>query len=1065
LLGGFSLECDGVPVQIPSPRLQVLLSFLALHRSEPQRRQALAFLLWPDSSESQAQTNLRTLLSRLHTVLANADAVLQIDPRSVGWHPAMTLEVDAASFEEALQRADAAAKSTDAAVSTALEQAVSAYSGDLLPDFSDEWIVAERERLRLSFVRALEQLIALLERRREYAAGIAHARRLVRLDRLNEAGYLTLMRLYAVTGSLASALNVYHACASTLQSELGVSPGRALTTAYERLLASDAPPHPELRTRRSSSPAPLVGRDREWQRLLATWQIAASGQPRLLILSGEAGIGKTRLATELRGWAGRQGILTAVTECYAAEGDLAYAPVTSWLRTDALRPNLERLDSEWLGEVARLAPELVPKRFSLRPPGPLTERWQRQRLFEALARAILPHGRPILLVIDDLQWCARDTLDWLHFLLRFDARARLLVVGTVRPEEVDAEHPLTDLLNALRHEGRLAEMPLGPLTVEESTALAGSLAGHSLEPSQATRLYADTEGNPLFIVETVQSRLASTRAEVERSIDETSPDDGGAGGGDLPPGVRAVIARRLDQVTPLARDLLSTAAVIGRLFTFALLERVGRVEEDALLAALDELWRRRIVREHGSEAYDFTHDKLRAVAYAELGSARRRTLHRRVAEALEAEHGADLDAICGQLALHYERAGQPTRAIAYLRRAAEVARRLYANATAVANYRRALALGSARTPREAAGLHDELGEVLHLLGRYDEAQAEWQIALQLTPADDHITSAHLHRKLGNVRRDQYRYDDALAAYDAAEAILGSGGEATSDLWWLGWAQIKLERISTLYWLGHVSDMLALVDEVRSVFERRGPASLRARLYQATGAALLRRDRYVIAPETVEMVRAYLRAVEEADDVGALPAARFLHGFVLLWADALAEADREISAALALAERTGDISLEGRCLTYLTVIARKRGQVEQARSLAERSLRVGTAGQMPDYVGAAHGNLAWAGWRCGDRSTAHLHGQEALQAWRQLPAGYVFEWIGRWPLIGHALDRENIAEAVEHARVLLDPRQQRPPAPIELALAAAIHAVGSGDVEAARTHLSVAADSARLAGYL
>jgi hypothetical protein len=189
------------------------------------------------------------------------------------------------------------------------------------------------------------------------------------------------------------------------------------------------------------------------------------------------------------------------------------------------------------------------------------------------------------------------------------------------------------------------------------------------------------------------------------------------------------------------------------------------------------------------------------------------------------------------------------------------------------------------------------------------------------------------------------------------------------------------------------------------------------------------------------------------------------GFVALWADDLVEAEREIGVALDVAERTGDISLEGRCVTYLAVIARKRQNIERVKELAQRSLQVATAGPMPDYIGAAHGNLAWVGWRLGDCVMAHANGQAACQAWGRLPASYSFEWIGRWPLIALAVDRGDLGEALSHARGLLDRHQQRPPAPIELALTACIQAADRGDIEAARLHLRVAADSASLCGHL
>src|SRR5260370_5771155 len=168
----------------------------------------------------------------------------------------------------------------------------------------------------------------------------------------------------------------------------------------------------------------------------------------MMVLTGEAGIGKTRLAEELLGWVGRQGMPSAYARCSAAEGELAYAPVATWLRADPCRGALSRLTDIWLTEVTRCVPDLLVERPELAPPGPLTEAWQRQRLFEALARAILGARQPLLLLLDDLQWSDRETLKSLHFLLHFASPHLLLLVGPLRPEETTPAHPLQAFLSA-----------------------------------------------------------------------------------------------------------------------------------------------------------------------------------------------------------------------------------------------------------------------------------------------------------------------------------------------------------------------------------------------------------------------------------------------------------------------------------------------------------------------------------------------------------------------------------------------------------------------------------------
>src|SRR5205823_5329627 len=206
-----------------------------------------------------------------------------------------------------------------------------------------------------------------------------------------------------------------------------------------------SPDSPAIRTpeRHSMLDArlPLIGRAREWERLHAAWLQASAGAAGFVLITGEAGIGKSRLAEELLTWAGRQGFGMARTRSYAAEGQLSLAPVTDWLRGDVLRPNLVKLEPVWRAEVSRLLPELLAEHPDLPPYEPMTEYGQRQRFFEALARAVFAAPQPLLLLIDDLQWCDQETIEWLHFLLRFDRRARMLMVGTARAEEVGPQHP------------------------------------------------------------------------------------------------------------------------------------------------------------------------------------------------------------------------------------------------------------------------------------------------------------------------------------------------------------------------------------------------------------------------------------------------------------------------------------------------------------------------------------------------------------------------------------------------------------------------------------------------
>ncbi len=731
LLGGFRMAGGDRPVSgVDSVRVQSLVAYLVLHAGDPLSRQHLAALFWPDSPDGQARTNLRKLVLELRRALPGVEQYLAIDERMLRWRPDAPFTLDVAEFERALAQASSL---------PAFEHAVTLYRGDLLPECYDDWIIPQRERLRQAYMDALERLVAALETRRDYNGAIRHARRLLDLDPLQEATYRLLMRLHALTGDRTGAVRVYHACASTLQHELDVVPSPETREAYERLLAADARPAAQ-----PLAAPPLVGRHAEWERLQVAWKTVMAGHPRVALLRGEPGIGKTRLAEDLLEWAGRQGIASRHARCYAAEADLAYAPVTALLRA---RP-LPALTAALKREVARLLPELLEEDPTLQPPGPLAEAWQRQHLFETLGRVLLA-DQPLMVVVDDLQWCDEESLKFLHYLTRHHPDARLLLAGTLRPEELDAAHPLERMLASWRHAGTLAEIDLPPLDAGATAQLASSVVGTDLGEEAASRVFRDTEGNPLFIVELARAGLVAAE-------DRVAP---------LPAQIQEVIRTRLAHLSPAARELAGVASVVGRSFTFRLLAEVTGVEEDALIRHLDELWHRRIIREHGAEAYDFTHDKLREVAYQAMSATRRRWLHRQIARALEILQEANLDDAGGQIATHYEYAGMAERAAPYYMRAADAARRVYAYDVAVNNYHRLLAL---ETGVDRIAVMRRLGDIWQRTGRWTDAEQIYRQALALArQAADPEAQAECQIGLGFILRLRGSYTEAITWLDQA----------------------------------------------------------------------------------------------------------------------------------------------------------------------------------------------------------------------------------------------------------------------------------------------------------
>jgi DNA-binding SARP family transcriptional activator len=685
LLGGFQLfTANRAAPHLPSARQQQLIAFLILHaRRGPIQRQRLAAAFWPESTDAQALTNLRRELHHLREGFPALDALVDAGTRTLAWS-GDDKAVDLIAFEQAAERGLGGDRA-------ALQEAARLYKGDLLPDCLADWIADDRERLRQRAQQVLTQLVAALERDGAYGDAIDHLQQLLRIDPVDEPAWCALMRCHARRGERATALHLYQQCAALLKKELGVQPSAATRVTYREILDLDAAASVTPSTPRTAVYA-LVGRQAEWQSLLNAWRAASDGRPQLFLIRGEAGIGKTRLAEELVDWCALHGVTTVTARCYAGEGRLAYAPIVSWLKSPSLQPALMRLDAYWMTEVARLRPELLASRPEVPAPDLQLESWQRVRFFDAVGQAFRS-AAPLLLLIDDLQWADGDTIEWLQYFLRSAGDARCLLVGTVRAEEEQDNPPFTRLVARLERDDRLTAITLGPLDQAATAELARAVAEQQLDEADEARAFRETEGHPLFIIE-------RGRMGVAQHVGSSDPH--------ALPQVHSIITARLALLSDEARGAAEVASALGRDFRFDILAQASDLDEHALVRALDELWRRQIVRVQDDERWDFSHDRIREVAYAGIGPARRRLIHRRIAQGMELLDARRLDDVSASIAAHLDRGGLPARALPFLERAAVVAARVSAHEEAIRCLNQALSLiealptGRERDERELA---------------------------------------------------------------------------------------------------------------------------------------------------------------------------------------------------------------------------------------------------------------------------------------------------------------------------------------------------------------------------
>jgi DNA-binding SARP family transcriptional activator len=891
LLGAVEVILDGRRIRaFDSLRLLRFLALIALRR-DLQHRSRLAFELWPDYDEHRARANLRKLLHDVRHSLPDIGEFVEIDNEIVRWIPTGPSEVDVLKFRDAIAAGD-------------LELAARLYSGDLLPACYDDWVLDERARLRAEAYRVFVHLAAEAAGRDDHATMIRHAQSIINLEPTDEAAVRIQMEAHLALGDRGAALRSYHRYAEALKRDLALEPGEAVKAMYRQLRTHA--PHREALHCEEVAPlaeSPFVGRELELDQLDQAWKAASEGRAHLVLLSGEPGIGKSRLALEFGRRVRSEGHVVASARAYEAAGRLPWGPVVDLLRSDALRSHVDTLGVVWRAELARLLPELL----EASPPPTLNQSGdlaQRHRLFDAVSRVIVG-DRPRLLIIEDLQWCDAETIDVIGFVVRSGQTAPVLIVGTVRSEEIPEHHPIVGLIDALVPDKAVTTVPLDRLDEATTATLAARLRNaEKVDPDLARRLWAETKGNPLFVIEVLRAGI--------------SPGGRPAA---LTPTMRAVLGARLGQLPDGARRLAEVAAVIGRPFSVGLLVSATGIGEPALVDMIDELWRRRIIRDQGA-TYDFSHDKLRAVALEMLSPARRRQLHRVVAEAIAAEFGHDLAAASPQLAAQYDQAGMAEPAIDAYRVAGARAVAVSALDEAVSMFRRALALLAELPPsprRDALELDIRiaLGSPLVALEGYGSHAAHqlYERGLSLCRQLHQAVDPPILRGLGLARLQGCRFDEsselgqALVDHESHDPITKTEGQYLLGV--------------SAFWRGDLA---------------------RARQY-LEGAI-----------ETYDVSRRQEHLALYAQDPKAVCLVRL--AWVDLWAGDAGRADARARSALGLAVDLDHFMTLWYVLTYAAIIAAESGDRGRLAELLEAAERLGKRLPMPYLMTVGEALRGW-----------------------------------------------------------------------------------------------------------
>ncbi|HKY59913.1 MAG TPA: AAA family ATPase [Gemmatimonadota bacterium] len=852
--------------------------------------------------------------------------------------------------------------------------------------------------------------------------------------------------------------------------------------------------------------AELVGRREEMERLIHAFEAVVAGHGRVVAVVGEAGIGKSRLIGELsrlverrraleEANSGEAEVLWLDGRCFETTTGTSYAPFVDLFhgllgdggRTAATPDRVATVLDDLVA-----GGEMPPDRASdarhllarlVGPPADSEDPFHdappeqiRNQIFLAIRDllAALSRRQPLVVFLDDLHWADALSLELSFFLMEATEGAPYLLLCAYRP---GVDHPTRDLesIGVRRAHGRFDAIRLARLTDAESDRLLEALVPLADAGAGVREILLErAQGNPLFLEEMLRSLV--DQGVVVRDGDEWRLV-AERGVSEVPATIQGIILSRVDRLDAGTRHVLQAAAVIGRVFGRRLLEQVapqvtGRELdlEDALalLERHDLVYLDRLVPD---EEYSFKHVLTRDTVYGSLLRGRRAALHAAVARALETLHPDLLEEHCEQLARHYDEADDAGKALEYLWMAGDKARRAFLNPAAQAFYERALErlpafvpeAGGARREEIAARLQESLGDVRELTGRHEDAVAAYDAALESIPAEDAIGRARILRKKGVSLQIQLRPADSMSAFGVALESLGPPGVNREEDWWRERIDIALGWMMLVYFSGSPDDLMVVLNRHRDEIERHGSPLQRGAVRRIQALAGLRRERYIASDETVEHARRSAETIEESGVLQEIGFARFNHAFALMWRGRLAESDPIMRSALALGERIGDVTLQCRCTAYLTLIARKQGNVESARRFAERTLSLAEAGELKEYLAAGHAHRAWVALREEDRTVAEREGRESDRLWAALGGPYrLLAWMPAWPLLGCAVERGDWDEARHRARFLLDPERQPMPAELTRALEAAARA--SSDTEAAAAFGAVAR-IARPLGYL
>jgi DNA-binding SARP family transcriptional activator len=933
ILGPLEVYDNGRALTLGGAKQRALLAILLLHANEVVPAERLLEDLWGDRQPSSGAKALHVFVSQLRKAIGEDRVVTQRPGYLLRLDPE---ELDLNRFQRLREQAESAEPHEAGAI---LREALSLWRGAPLVDMAYESFaqseITRLEELRLSVVEQRIDADLALGRHAELVGELeALIKKHPLRERLREQLLLALYR----SGRQAEALAAYQEARAALVEELGIEPGKALRDLHRAILRQDPVLDPPAAAKAAAAPpaSVFVGREAELAELLTGLDDAFAGHGRLFLLTGEPGIGKSRLADEVITHARVRGARILVGRCWEAGGAPAYWP---WV--ESLRAYVRESDSATLRRqlgagaphVAQIVPE-VRRRFSDLPEPPsLESEGARFQFFDATAEFLrnASASRAIVLVLDDLHAADTSSLLLLQFLARGLGSMRILVLGAFRDVDPLPGGPLTVMLGEVAREPVTRRISLDGLSKREIAEYVDATASSIASPQLVETLREETEGNPLFVGEIVRLLSAEgVQTEPDRKVRLA-----------IPQSVRDVIARRLTHLSAECDRILGVASVLGREFALDALARAGAVSERELLDTLDEAMAARIVSDVPGVPgrLRFAHVLIRDTLYEGLTTARRVGLHRQAVVALESLYGDEPGSHLAELAYHAVTGGDLDRAVTYARRAGDHSLALSAYEEAARLYATALeALDRAQPPEAKARC-----ELLLSLG-----EAETRAGNRAAAKRTFTEAAGLAQRLGlphELARAAAGYGGRLAWARAANderlvPLLEAGLAAVGDD--LELRTRLLARLAGAFRDEHSRDRRdALSREAVELARRMGnPAALAYALEGRVGA--------IIAPDTLAECIALAAELCEVSarihDRERLVIGHDAHVTAQCMAGAMTEAEAHQAAEIRIADELRQPAQQWLVASTQAAFALAAGKLDEGERLAEEAFAFGERAQ-------------------------------------------------------------------------------------------------------------------------